>query len=240
MPSGRQTGMIPPAVDTCHWPAGRPRGRASLAGRDKRPHVDLVPPRFVRLVGHPPAVRRERAPRLAERGLQDHPRRAIAHHRHDPEVGVRLRADAVIQQEPTVRRPVVGHLALVGGHEPLLRARAARELLIEVILPRPARLEHDPGAVGRPDGKPSSAASNVNRLARAPSSSQRSMLPCTVRDTATRRPSGDTLGSAERCVRRADGAQRLARPVHPGQLPPAARARPVRHQTLSPPPETAS
>ena len=65
-----------------------PRGRARRAGRDKRPDVDLHPPRFVRHVGHPPVVRRERAIALAEGGLQEHRRRAIPHHRHDPEIEV--------------------------------------------------------------------------------------------------------------------------------------------------------
>ena len=165
---------MPPAVDTCHWPpAAAPRARR--AGRDKRPHVDLVPPRFVRLVGHPPAVRRERAIALAERGLQEHRRRAIAHHRHDPEVGVRLRVDAVIQQEAAVRRPAGGGLDLVGGHEPLLHARAARELLVEVTGTRPVRAEHDPRAVGRPDGK--SVRSRIEREAARAGAVQQPEVP---------------------------------------------------------------
>ena len=73
-------------------------------------------------------------------------------HRHDPKVTHRLLVDAVVDQEATVRRPTAGDLDLVGGYDPLFRARAAREFLVEVTEPRPIRVEHDAGAVGRPDG----------------------------------------------------------------------------------------
>ncbi len=47
---------------------------------------------------------------------------------------------------------------------------------------------------GDQTGKRSIAASDVNRTVRAPSISQRSVLPCTVRWTIALCPSGEVLG----------------------------------------------
>ena len=56
--------------------------------------------------------------------------------------------------------------------------------------------ERDPAPVRRPDGTLSAPASKVSRVRppRTRSSSQMSKLPCTVREIATRRPSGDSAG----------------------------------------------
>src|SRR6266850_4009123 len=54
------------------------RNRAARTRGDKRPHVNFHPSRFVRHVGHPPAVRREHAVGFAEGGLQKYRWRAIA------------------------------------------------------------------------------------------------------------------------------------------------------------------
>ena len=129
---------------------------------------------------------------------------------------------------------------MVGSHEPLLHPGAARELLIEIEEHPSGSSETRSGcrlATTRETGR---AASNVKRLVRAPSSSQRSVLPCTVRVTTTRRPSGDTRGWRRLLqIWVAEGAPRRARPVEPRQLPgwpPTAGRRPA----PSPPPRRAA
>src|SRR5262245_9383135 len=97
--------------------------RAESRWRRKRPNVDLLPPRFVRVVGHPTSVRRELAVAFFEVGLHEHPRLAIALHRQYPEIAGRLGVDTEIENEPAVRRPVGGLLELRGFHEEFLRAR---------------------------------------------------------------------------------------------------------------------
>ena len=54
-------------------PPRRGRRRTRRVGRDKRPHVSLHAPRFVRVVGHPPAVGRELPVSLIERPSRETP-----------------------------------------------------------------------------------------------------------------------------------------------------------------------
>ena len=125
------------------------------------------------------------------------------------------------RQEASVLRPTVRKLGLVAGLQPLLDPCAAGELHIEIVWARPIRIERDPAAVRGPQGKKSNAASNVTRLVRSPSSSQRSLLPCTMRTTATRPSAGDA-GMDHAAIRDADRAPRGARAINPGQLPTVA------------------
>ena len=138
---------MPPAVETCHWPADA--GVATW--RNKRPDVNLCPSRFVRLVRHPPAVRRERAKNLVNRGFQKHRWLAVPQHRHDPQIPTGLRSHALIQQETPIRRPTRGARGLVRRDESFLYPRAVRALLVEVNRSRPIRAEREAGAVGCPN-----------------------------------------------------------------------------------------
>ena len=152
---------MPPAVETCHCPARRSRRRARRAGRvrrslwrrrNERPHVDFVSPRCVRLVRHPPAVRRELTIRLDETESSETPTGCARPPSAPPTVG-RSSAGRCsnMQQKAPVRGPTGGNHDLVGGDEALLSARTVRADLVEVPCTRAERGEGDPRAVRRPD-----------------------------------------------------------------------------------------
>lgn len=93
---------------------------------------------------------------FAVRGFQKHERLPVPRgsaHRQNPQVTVRLRIDAEIQEEAAVRGPTRGSHDLGGAEQQFFHSSAACDLEIQIPDPRPERLVDDPRSVGRPDGK---------------------------------------------------------------------------------------
>src|SRR5262249_40226614 len=143
---------VPPPAGLCTAVGGDPPlGGGDGEGLD----VDLRTSRLIRYVRDPPAVRRERAERLAERSLEERGGLPIARERKNPELGLRAGPPQFEEQEPAIRRPVDWNLRPLRMEEKPFFTHAARGFFVEVeLISIGTGSEGDAAPVRRPDGVP--------------------------------------------------------------------------------------
>ena len=93
----------------------------------------------------------ERPLPFVERRLQERKRLSLSGEREDPQVVPGLRILLVVEDEPSVGRPIVGTFPEVRLDQQLVSTPAARRTLVQVRMAVALRVEKDAAAVGRPD-----------------------------------------------------------------------------------------
>src|SRR5204863_9896545 len=109
------------------------RGDLSLPGRSrKRTRINLIAYRFIRLIRHPTAVRRESRGAVVEARVKENERLPISIHWQHPHVKLVLRIIIHIQKETAVRRKIESILVLRRIEQQFLAAGAARWLHVDI------------------------------------------------------------------------------------------------------------
>src|SRR5262245_11671072 len=127
-------------------------GNLELSARSgKRPDVDLVPARFVRLICDPLAIGGELALALLKWSLQERERLFIAGDRQYPQVPARLRINAVEQQKASVGGPVVWRFGLIRFQQQFISSSATRQFRVQVVDALSIGVEHNAAPIWRPD-----------------------------------------------------------------------------------------